>query len=91
MIEVAINHKGFDAIARNLSECELDLSIVLKQVNFSNDERTLIGTSASENEWYKLIDPAEDLGRIIFSNISAFTETSKTACTLRKLDDWIQR
>ena len=91
MIEVAINHKGFDAIARNLSECELDLSIVLKQANFSNDERTLIGTSASENEWYKLIDPAEDLGRIIFSNISAFTETSKTACTLRKLDDWIQR
>lgn len=91
MLEVAVNHRGADTITNDLKKRGLDYQTLLGQASFSDEERLSIGLAASKAGWFKLIDPAEDLGGIIFSSISLFDNESKTSQTLRKLYGWVQR
>ena len=55
----------------------------------NNDLRMALGTTAKKNSWYKRIDKASSMMKVVFAHMDELSETSRLRKEFIQLNDWI--
>ena len=92
VLQLAVDKKGADSIAAHLDRSSIPYQRNGDRIALSDlspEQLTMLGKTAKNNNWYKLIGLGEQLGSVVFQYWDELDAESKIKTVVTSLSNWV--